>query len=81
MLPTLKENTIYEIDSVGIKNICVGDIIAFYVKGKIICHRVIKVIVSANGAVFFETKGDNCETKDCFVVRDYMIIGKVIMDD
>ena len=74
MLPTLKE---YEIKRIKIDAILVGDIIVFYINHTIICHRVIKKIVSLNGSLFFETKGDNCEQKDNFVVRDYMIIGKI----
>lgn len=81
MLPTLKENTVYEIGFVHTRDIRVGDIIVFCIKGKIICHRVIKIIVSANDTIFFETKGDNCRLKDSFVVRDYMIVGKIIMDN
>lgn len=80
MLPTLRENAIYGIKKIDVNAIEVGDIIAFYIHEKVICHRVIKKIISSNGTVFFETKGDNCKQKDGFVVRGYMVIGKIIVN-
>ena len=56
----------------------VGDIITFYnnsEKQYLITHRVIKVW--NNSPVYFQTKGDACESPDPFPVQARNLVGKV----
>ena len=79
MFPTLLDGIKYDMNPLESEDIKVGDIIVFCSNNQAICHRVVKVIVSRNGTVFYATKGDNCEQKDDFAVTREMIIGKVMI--
>ena len=78
MWPTLKEDAIFEIETNYI-SVDVNDIILFISNGKAICHRVIDSIQSANGTVFYITKGDHNLMRDESVITESMIVGKLIL--
>lgn len=78
MLPTLEDGKLYEIELVRENLIEVGDIIVYRWNQVVICHRVVRVLLTKNQSIFFETKGDNCNMPDPYVVTGEMVIGKVL---
>ena len=53
----------------------VNDIVAFAVKGKIIVHRITRVIKN-NGSIYYKTKGDFNKKEDDFYVNSKLVIGQ-----
>ena len=53
----------------------VNDIVAFAVKGKIIVHRITRVIKN-NGSIYYKTKGDFNKKEDDFYVKSKLVIGQ-----
>lgn len=77
MYPTLLDGCVYTLRKVECDKICKGNVIAFKLDDMYICHRVIKVIETRSGKIFYKTQGDNCEDADSFVVTPKMIVGIV----
>jgi len=78
MYPTMKDSYEYEMHKVDFKEIKTNDVIVFRTTNeKNISHRVVKVIKTQAGKIFLETKGDNCDVPDPFVVDENMILGKI----
>jgi len=78
MYPTLRHGNKYTVDT-HYEGIAEGDIVVFFIRGQVICHRVKRKIQTKNNRLFFETQGDNCKQPDPFVITDKMIIGKVVV--
>ncbi len=53
-----------------------GDILAFYYKDQIIVHRIVAIKKEMN-KYYIQTKGDNNDTEDAFIIENKDIYGKV----
>lgn len=80
MIPVANIGDAILIQKTSAEDIKVGDMIAFY-QGKdlksTVSHRVIE-IYKENGNISFQTKGDNVEKKDPFIVESKHLIGKAV---
>lgn len=81
MLPTLTEGSIYDVIEVPITELHVGDIVVFYEHNMVICHRIIKIVKTGSGMVFYKTKGDNCSQADAVALTYDNILGKIQLCD
>lgn len=80
MVPTVHVGDGVLVRYIEPENIKVGDILVFYAGNSnkiIVSHRVID-IYKHNNDINFQTKGDNVEDKDPFIVKSKNVIGKVI---
>ena len=80
MVPALMPHDLIIVQSTGIDDIQVDDIIAFdsHMEGiGIIAHRVI-AIEDDDGQIGIDTKGDNVEQPDPWTVHEEDLIGKVV---
>ena len=80
MLPVLKPNDLIVVKPSSIDEIKEGDIIAFdshLGNLGIIAHRAIE-IYDDHGSIGIDTKGDNEDKEDPWVVHDVDLIGKVV---
>ena len=83
MEPTISVGSLLISQQTDIASIAENDIVCFYSKdsellGKVITHRVIRVLEDAGGAVLLETKGDANAVADYQYVTADNLIGKVI---
>ena len=81
MLPALKPQDLIIVQRASVDEIQVGDIIAFdsHMQGiGIIAHRAVEIYDDDHGETGIDTKGDNVEERDSWVVYDDSLIGKVI---
>ena len=79
MLPTLKPYDLIIVERTSIDQIEVGDIITFdsHIEGLgIIAHRAVETF-NDHGEIGIDTKGDNVDSPDPWVVHDDDLIGKV----
>ena len=76
MEPTLNVNDVVIAKKTNIANLQKGDIITFNQDGRIISHRIKKIIKDDNYLIV--TQGDNNEVEDKDVVKEEQIYGKVI---
>lgn len=67
-----------KIDTEDHKNLKKGDILAFKNGGKIIVHRIYKII-NRDKATYFITKGDNNNQADQGVIEPSNVVGKVLL--
>lgn len=65
-----------KVNSMGLEKIKKGDILVYNHDNVMIVHRVTKKI-KTEGKIYFQTKGDNNETKDGWLVREEDVIGTV----
>ena len=79
MLPTLKDDEIYNIELIENNTIQIGDIIVYYADSLLICHRVIGIISSKDNHIYYKTKGDNCNKPDPYAITLDMVIGKIVI--
>lgn len=79
MLPTLTEGSVYETKPVECCKLNIGDIIVYYMDDMIVCHRIVKIIQSKSGKLFFRTKGDNNSNTDPYAVLPDYILGKLCL--
>lgn len=77
MYPTIVDGKTYVLKPIGKEDIGIDDIIVYYKNDVVICHRVVRIIRSGLGQVFVQTKGDNCDNVDSYVVPLDFIIGKI----
>ena len=77
MSPTLEINDVILVKKTNVEKLKIDDIITFTVDGKIISHRIVKVLDRTNEKAFL-TKGDNNEIVDEGYVNKEQIYGKVI---
>ena len=80
MVPTMLIGDAVIMQKVQPEDIKVGDIIAFYPKDDAktsVSHRVIE-IYNNDGKLYFQTKGDNVEHKDPFIVDSKNLIGRAV---
>ena len=80
MLPTLKPYDMIVVEKTIIDNASVGDIIAFdsHIEGiGIVAHRAVAVF-DDHGTIGIDTKGDNVEQEDPWVVHDEDFIGIIV---
>ena len=83
MEPTIPVGSLLISQQVDIETIKADDIVCFYSKdsaifGKIVTHRVIRVMQDAAGGILLETKGDANAVADYQYVTAENLIGKVI---
>ncbi len=84
MVPVMSVGDAILITNMMPENIKVGDIIAFDLDGDgntVVSHRVVDIKNNDNinnGNISFQTKGDNVQNKDPFVVDSKKLIGKAI---
>ncbi len=76
MVPTYERGDAIIYEKRDIKNIKVGEIIAFRKDGRIITHRIISM-KNSNNKYTIKTKGDANRTPDAFIVEDKEILGVV----
>lgn len=57
----------------------IGEILVFIHNGRYITHRVIDKTIGYDGILIYQTKGDNNESQDNFVVRPDEVVGVVKM--
>ncbi|MCI8377003.1 MAG: signal peptidase I [Lachnospiraceae bacterium] len=79
MFPIMKNGEYYDLLEVIFGQICIGDIIVYQIDNMFICHRVIKIIYSKKGTIFYKTKGDNCDVPDPYAITHEQIIGKIVV--
>ncbi|MBM3910624.1 MAG: signal peptidase I [Thaumarchaeota archaeon] len=80
MVPTLQPNDLLIVQRTGIDKIIVGDIIAFNSHVEdigTVAHRAIEKF-DDNGVIAINTKGDNVDEADTWIVHEEDLIGKVI---
>ena len=80
MIPTLKPNDLLIVQRAEIDKIIVGDIAVFdsHVEDiGVVAHRAIEKF-DDNGRIAINTKGDNVDDADSWIVHDEDLIGKVI---
>ena len=77
MSPTYKRGDAVIYEKVSSESIKEGEILVFVKDNKIITHRVIKKWTN-NGTYYFNTKGDNNDSKDAFDIESKEILGKVV---
>lgn len=80
MIPILKPNDLLIVQRMDINKITVGDIIVFdsHVEDiGIVAHRAIEKF-DDNGRIGINTRGDNVDEPDTWIVHDEDFIGKVV---
>ncbi len=77
MVPTIDVGDVVVIDKKD-KNFEEDDIIAFYHNDVILVHRIVKVYKDAYGE-YYQTKGDNNETPDAWLVKEEDVVGQYRM--
>ncbi|MGC8953921.1 MAG: signal peptidase I [Desulfurococcus sp.] len=83
MLPTLREGDIVIVQKATPEAIRPGDVIIYSTGGKLIIHRVIKVVIR-NGEYYYVTKGDNNSLPDFMYFENNIgipynrVLGKVV---
>lgn len=83
MEPTIATGSLLMAHSQDIGQIRVGDIICFQtqetqIAGKIVTHRVVEALQTAEGTVLLRTQGDANLVADSYFVEQTNLIGKVI---
>lgn len=79
MMPNIQVGDVLIIDqdeNLDVSSLEVGDVIAYDSKGKIICHRIVKIIPSGQ-KLYFEMKGDANDDSDPLLVGEEDIIGLI----
>jgi len=79
MLPLLKNGNKYRVELINEDDIKEQDIIVFIIEDLVICHRIIKIISTNSGKLFYKTKGDNCKKPDPYAITFDMIIGRIVL--
>ncbi|AFL65973.1 signal peptidase I [Desulfurococcus amylolyticus] len=83
MLPTLREGDIVIVQRTTPEAIRPGDVIIYSTGGKLIIHRVIKVVIR-DGEYYYVTKGDNNSLPDFMYFENNIgipynrVLGKVV---
>jgi len=80
MEPTLSDGDLVMVKKVDPEDVKVGDVIVFHEPGSestVIIHRVVGK-VERDGRVFFQTKGDNNDVQDPWLVSEEDLIGVVV---
>jgi signal peptidase len=83
MEPTIPTGALLIAQETSVEEIETGDIICFRTKeaeiaGKIVTHRVVERLKTAEGSVLFRTQGDANLAVDSYFVEQDHLIGKVI---
>ena len=80
MIPVLKPYDMMVVEKVNIHEVKVDDIVVFdtHIEGiGIVAHRAIQVF-NDHGEIGIDTKGDNVESSDGWIVHEEDFIGKVV---
>ena len=77
MVPTINVGDVVVIDKKD-KEFKEDDIIAFYHNDVILVHRIVKIYKDAYGE-YYQTKGDNNETADSWLVKEKDVVGQYRM--
>ena len=77
MVPTINVGDVVVIDKKD-KEFEEDDIIAFYHNDVILVHRIVKIYKDAYGE-YYQTKGDNNETADSWLVKEKDVVGQYRM--
>ena len=75
MGPTLRAGDRLVVEHVSSENVAIDDVIAFYRDGRVIAHRVVRILDSRRGP--FVTRGDALDSDDPPVEFD-QVIGRVL---
>ena len=77
MSPSLDAGDLVTVSPTSVEQLEIGDVIVFDspLGGGLVCHRIIAV--SEGPDITFQTKGDNNEDPDPFMVEPERIVGKV----
>jgi signal peptidase len=80
MSPALDTGDMVVVTNVAPSELKVGDIIVFYspITSGLVCHRIIDV--EQGSELLFQTKGDNNEDPDPFLISSANVVGKVQAD-
>lgn len=79
MTPNINKGDVVVIRKISdneIKDLKVGDVLAFNRENKIVVHRIYK-IYSSGDDIFFKTKGDNNNAPDSYLIEANEIVGTV----
>ena len=77
MVPTINVGDVVVIDKKD-KEFKEDDIIAFYHNDVILVHRIVKIYKDAYGE-YYQTKGDNNDTADSWLVKEKDVVGQYRM--
>lgn len=77
MVPTINVGDVVVIDKKD-KEFKENDIIAFYHNDVILVHRIVKIYKDAYGE-YYQTKGDNNDTADSWLVKEKDVVGQYRM--
>ena len=80
MRPTLGVGSLAVDRVVPASSVRVGDVITFndpYVKGRLVTHRVAKIVQAKDGGVAYRTKGDANATRDPWAIKLNDKVGRV----
>lgn len=79
MIPTINIGDVVIVDKIEgdeLKQLELGEVIAYRKNNIVICHRIVDKIESGD-EVFYETKGDNNPSEDQLLVEESQIVGLV----
>lgn len=74
MSPNIDKGDIVIIKKVDASKVEKGDILAYNHNGKMIVHRVVKIMVVEN-KFYFITKGDSNNSNDAYIVNEEQVVG------
>ncbi len=76
MSPTYKRGDAVIYEKVDVKDLEIGDILAFQKNNIVVTHRIVE-IWRRNDKYYFTTKGDNNDSVDDFKVEEKLVLGRV----
>lgn len=76
MSPTYRLGDAVMYEKIDVKQLEVGDILAFQKNDTVVTHRIVK-IWNQNGHYYFTTKGDNNNSNDSYKPTEEDVLGKV----
>ncbi len=76
MSPTYRRGDAVVYEKINVKDLKVGDVLAFQTSNVVVTHRIVKIWHQGD-AYYFTTKGDNNNTEDIIRPREENVLGKV----
>lgn len=76
MSPTYRRGDAIVYEKINIKDLKVGDVLAFQTSNVVVTHRIVQIWHQGN-EYYFTTKGDNNNTEDIFHPREENVLGRV----
>ena len=76
MSPTYRRGDAVIYEKIDVRDLEIGDILAFQKNNIVVTHRIVKIWKQGN-QYYYTTKGDNNNTEDNFKTKDTEVLGKV----